>query len=169
MTEEVVHILDQVCDRVEKTHPGVICAHHGFSRARMPTEDNDVVVEVFFAPPDSTEPIIRCTYEERRRLRRQYGISVAIVAHYVDDTLQYYEEDVNAILLSRGLSALLDHAAFQCKTTSVHFRWSGTTSWNLRSCSQVPRKHWAMLWQAGVAPCLEPAKNWPTCIGVRHD
>lgn len=166
MVEEVVRILDQICDRVEKSHPGIICAHHGFSRARMPTEDNDIVVEAFFAPLESNDSIIRSTHEERRRLRRQYGVSVAIVTHYADDTLQYYKEDVNAILSSRGLSVLLDHAAFQSKTTSVHFRWSGTTSWNLRTSSRGAPQALGHALAGRVAPCLEPAKNWPTCVGA---
>lgn len=78
----------------------------------MPREDEDVVIEVFFAPVRSGREIARATHEKLRAIWRDYGVSVAVVAHYPDDTLRYYAGDVLALWGLRGFASFLDASGF---------------------------------------------------------
>jgi len=117
--------LDAMCRKIERIFPDTICAWGGFSQPREPTEDEDIVVEVFFAPGGSSRSITRATHEDARRLWRQHEVSVAVVAHYVEDTLRYYVDDVLAVLSSRGVADMLDPGGFCGRTARAGLPWAG--------------------------------------------
>ena len=104
--------LDMMCGRIERSFPGVLCAYQGFAHPRIPIEDVAVVIEVFLAPRGSSRPITRLTHEDCRRIWRGRQVSVVVVAHYIDDTLRYYMDDVLAILAVRGSTYFLDPGGF---------------------------------------------------------
>jgi len=100
----------------------------------MPREDEDVVLEVFFAPRGSSRAITRATYLDARRIWREYGVSVAVVVHYVEDTLRYYKRDVLSIFARRGVGLLLDPGGFLGESVplgsySVGATWSALLEW----------------------------------------
>jgi hypothetical protein len=101
MADEVRQRLEDLCGKIEQAFPGVFCAYSGFAQPRLPTEDGDLVVEVFFAPPGASRAVTRATVENTRKLRQELGVSVAVVVHYTEDTVKYYLSDVLAILMAR--------------------------------------------------------------------
>lgn len=112
MDQRLRDCLRDVCSLVERRFPSAMCAFEGFAQDRMPTEDEDAVIEVFFAPVRSGREIARATHEKLREIWRTYRVSVAVVAHYPDDTLHYYADDVLALWRLRGLASFLDASGF---------------------------------------------------------
>jgi hypothetical protein len=105
--------LEAMCRKIERSFPGAMCAYQGFAHPRMPVEDVEVVVEVFLAPRGSSRSITRLTHEDTRLIWRNHRVSVAVVAHYVHDTLRYYIGDVLAILSTRAPTCFLDPGGFR--------------------------------------------------------
>lgn len=93
--------LDALCRSVELTWFGVLAAYGGFAKARLGPEDTDCVVEVFFVDESLEASIIRATYQDRKRLRRDLGCHVAIVCHSFADSISRYVEDISLLLAAR--------------------------------------------------------------------
>lgn len=137
MDQHVRERLQGVCSLVERRFTGAMCAFEGFARERMPAEDEDAVIEVFFAPVGSLREIARATHDELRAIWKAFGFSVAVVAHYPDDTLRYYADDVLTLWPLRGLASILDPSGFG-ESTSGDARFSVETisvSSNAHACS----------------------------------
>ena len=128
MPSELTRELDSLCVKVERTFRGVLCAYTGFARPRVPTEDNDIVLEIFFAPRGSTRAVARAVHDDTRRIWREHHVSVAVVTHYQADTLRYYMADVVALYSARGLGMFLDAGGLGCQTRSTPRFWAESAS-----------------------------------------
>jgi hypothetical protein len=89
------------CALVEEMFEGVICEWQGFALPRSPTESEGVVLEVFFAPEGSGRALMRSTYQIRERIGAKHDALVSLVAHYTRETIEFYLDDVLAVLSSR--------------------------------------------------------------------
>ena len=86
--------LDALCRRIEHTWPGTLAEYRNLATPRPRAEDTDCVIEVFLVDEPLEDSIIRGTYPERKRLRRERGCHVSIVCHDSAASLSRYLEDV---------------------------------------------------------------------------
>ena len=89
--------LDELCRLIEREWFGVLAGYRGFPTERLQPEDTDCVIEVFFVDEVLEESVIRGTYPQRKKLRRERGCHVSIVCHDSTASLSRYVEDVTAI------------------------------------------------------------------------
>jgi hypothetical protein len=122
----------EVCEFIERSFQGVVCEYSGFEQPRLPTEEGETVLEVFFAPAASARSIVRAAYPRIRQLWREHGVSLVIVTHTVQDTLRFYMSDVLAIQMRRNRITVLDRCVFTRVTLFATSHWAGMTSWGLR-------------------------------------
>lgn len=102
--------LDELCRLIEREWCGVLAAYRGFPTGRLQPEDTDCVIEVFFVDETLEKSVIRGTYPERKKLRRERGCHVSIVCHDSAASLSHYVEDV---------MALYEHRFGGCRFASV--------------------------------------------------
>jgi hypothetical protein len=113
MDAETRQVLTSLCARVEAEFPGALCAFEGFAQPRNVPEEDNCVLEVFLAPERCMRSVTRMAREDLRSIRHSSGKSVAIVIHYVDDTLRYYVDDVMASLAARRTTSVSGQGALR--------------------------------------------------------
>jgi hypothetical protein len=93
--------MDALCRAVEERWPGALAAYRDFAVPRMQPEDSDCLIEVFFVDQAIEFDVIRATFTERRRLRRQLDCHVSIVCHDVAVSTARYARDIASIRANR--------------------------------------------------------------------
>jgi hypothetical protein len=94
-------VLDVLCRRIEHTWPGTLAEYRNLATPRPRVEDADCVIEVFFVDEPLEDLIIRGTFPERKRLRREQGCHVSIVCHDSAASLSHYIDDVAVLFECR--------------------------------------------------------------------